>query len=310
VNPRIRRGFAASIPVALVALITGGGVWWHSRIAYAQSATLQQRQLSSLNPFCNDVSCTPTSTTSGTYYGMMLMGLEGGGGPIVPLLANGSGELVVALSGGTGTTNVDGTFFGPTLGGAQPDPGADVVALTTEVTAAPPSWTGGGVLGFGSVDLTGHQRVTPTYSGRAYQTFTFVQQAGVTSEALASTTSNANGTTTGAVTTFTIPTGKTLRITAITLACRLGAGAAGQCLLNLRNNTTGATTASSPLVYSIEADEAASVSGTGETVHVDIPDGLEFTAGGSNSIGFSHVDSATTNVVTFTASGFLYTNPG
>jgi hypothetical protein len=144
-------------------------------------------------------------------------------------------------------------------------------------------------------------------AGRSYLTFTATAAAGVTSETLLSLSQNLAGTVTAAVTSYTIPSGKTLRLQNASYSVRAGAAAVPYARLTLRSNTSGATTATSAVVYQFpEVFGISATTGVGGQYAVDIPDGLEIVGNGTITIGVSHLDQATTNVINFTLCGYLY----
>jgi hypothetical protein len=144
-------------------------------------------------------------------------------------------------------------------------------------------------------------------SGRSYLTLTATAAAGVTSETLFSLSENRAGTVTAAVTSYTITSGKTFRITAMTLSVRAGAAAVPFSRATLRSNTAGATVAGSAVVFQLpEVFGISATSGVGGQIAIDIPDGLEIVGNGTVSIGVSHLDQATTNVINFTLCGYEY----
>jgi hypothetical protein len=144
-------------------------------------------------------------------------------------------------------------------------------------------------------------------SGRSYLTLTATAAAGVTAETLFSLSENRAGMVTAAVTSYTITSGKTLRITAMTLSVRAGAAAVPFSRATLRSNTAGATTATSSIVFQLpEVFGIAATTGVGGQVAIDIPDGLEIAGNGTITIGISHLDQATTNIINFTLCGYEY----
>lgn len=142
--------------------------------------------------------------------------------------------------------------------------------------------------------------------GRTYVTLTAVGIAGVTSEALATFTKNVGGTATASQTNYTITSGKTLRVQGMVVGLRAGAAAIQWVQVNLRHNTGGATTASSPLVVDGYVGTTVATSGISATAVIPVPDGIEFFGNGTQTIGVSHLSSATTNVEFITLVGYEY----
>jgi hypothetical protein len=144
-------------------------------------------------------------------------------------------------------------------------------------------------------------------AGRTYVTFSATAAAGVTAEALLSLSQNKQGAVTAGVTSYTVTSGKTLRITSISVSVKSAAAAIAFARLSLRHNTAGATIATSPVAYLIpEVNTNSATSGTSAWITVDIPDGIEFYGNGTQTIGLSHLDQATTNVLNVTVCGFEY----
>lgn len=143
-------------------------------------------------------------------------------------------------------------------------------------------------------------------AGRTYVTLVATGVAGVTSEALFSFQQNKAGVVTQNVTSYMITSGKTLRIGGLYCANRDGAAAIAWTRATLRTNTAGATTATSTLIFGIEAGGAGAVVGSVGTTEDTFPDGIEIAGNGTVSIGVTHLDSATTNLVTCTLVGYEY----
>lgn len=144
-------------------------------------------------------------------------------------------------------------------------------------------------------------------AGRTYVAFTAVAAAGVTAEALLSVSQNKQGVNTAAQTNYTVTTGKTLRITSISVSVRAGAAAFAFARVALRHNTAGATTAASPIAYLVpEVISPAALAGAGGTISCPVPEGIEFYGNGTQTIGISHLDQATTNILNVTVYGYEY----
>lgn len=144
-------------------------------------------------------------------------------------------------------------------------------------------------------------------AGRSYLTLTALAAAGVTAEALFSFSQNKAGTITASVSSYTIASGKTLRIQSVTISVRAGAAAVPFSRCVLRSNTGGATVVGSNVVYDFgEVFGIAATIGVGGSATINFPDGLEIAGNGTISIGVSHLDQATTNVLNFTLCGYEY----
>ena len=89
-------------------------------------------------------------------------------------------------------------------------------------------------------------------SGRSYLTLTATAAAGVTTEALFSFSQNKGGTVTAGVSSYTITSGKTLRIQSMNVSVRAGAAAVPFSRCILRSNTAGATVVGSSVVTTWE----------------------------------------------------------
>src|SRR6266478_1079249 len=144
-------------------------------------------------------------------------------------------------------------------------------------------------------------------SGRSYLSFSALAAAGVVAEALFSFSQNKQGIVTAGVSSYTITNGKTLRITSISISVRAGAAAVPFSRCALRHNPAGATIATSPIAYLVpEVFGISATIGVGGQISVPIPDGLEFFGNGTQTIGMSHLDQATTNILNVTVYGFEY----
>lgn len=127
----------------------------------------------------------------------------------------------------------------------------------------------------------------------------------VTTEALISCTSVLNFTTGSTATTHTVTAGKTFHIQSITLGFALTASAANWGRINLRVNTGGTATATSPIAASVTvATQSTAVAGGGGFGLATYADGLWLPAGAS--FGISHVALATTAIVNFIIVGYEF----
>jgi len=118
------------------------------------------------------------------------------------------------------------------------------------------------------------------------------------------------GTTTPAV----VPTGKTLRLTSVTMTTK-SLATVGSAVMRIRANTAGTAVLASPLVWSCECGSRAGATTTAMTggldsVTVNFPDGLEFPAGtglGFTLAGYGPTGTLTLEGVTrFVVTGFEY----
>lgn len=142
-------------------------------------------------------------------------------------------------------------------------------------------------------------------TGKVYASFSAVIAAGVTTEGMFTLTPNRAGVNGSTGTSFAVTTGKRLRITHIVATVRSGAAAVQWARFLLRHNPSGAAIVTSPIVTVVEAGTAAAVSGNAQQAVIELgPDGPEFT--GTDQIGISHIDSATTNLDSVYAYGYEY----
>lgn len=143
-------------------------------------------------------------------------------------------------------------------------------------------------------------------AGRTYVVLVATGVAGVTTEALFSFQQNKGGTVTQSVTSYTITSGKTLRIQGLYCSNRDGAATISWTRANIRSSIVGATVAASALVFGLETGGSGALTGATGDFAALIPDGLEIAGNGTVSIGVSHLDQATTNLVTCTLVGYEY----
>lgn len=166
------------------------------------------------------------------------------------------------------TQPVSGTFFQAT----QPVSGT--------VTITPPTLTKGtqGSTGLSTQDLKD--------AGRNVLNFFMVAGvAGTNAEVMQTLTGYKSGAAvTGTATPAVITSGKTYRITQITLSYQ-SLATAGGCLFRLRANLSGTATSGSPLVMNWIIGSAAAVAGVTTTLDIPFPDGLEFAAGTGIAVG-------------------------
>lgn len=143
-------------------------------------------------------------------------------------------------------------------------------------------------------------------AGRTFVTLNADGVAGVTSNTALTFSKNVGNTVTATQTSYTITSGKTFRVQNITLALRSAAAAIAFAKVYLRSNSAGATVAASNIIWSTEINTNSATSGTGAWTVVDFPDGFEIAGDGTKSIGLSHLDQATTNLVSATLVGYEY----
>ncbi len=140
-------------------------------------------------------------------------------------------------------------------------------------------------------------------SGRTYMTFYIDAIAGVTAEALVTMNINTAGTVTTA-TSYTVPAGKILRLTAISTTVKSTNTTATYGRVRVRAGTTVAATSGIIMNTDVPSLNGTIATGVGGSVSYDISDGVEIAAG--QQIGISQIISATTSTVSCFVAGFLY----
>jgi hypothetical protein len=155
------------------------------------------------------------------------------------------------------------------------------------------------------VDSVGRLRVVQAEDiGRMPVVLYTAALAGVTTEALATFSQNKAGVVTSG-SSYTVTSGKTLRINQITVTVRSSAAAVGWARIAVRSAyTSAAPSATSPIFWVGETSTNGATANFGGQVTATIADGLEFPSG--TVIGISHVASATTVLETITLIGFEY----
>lgn len=136
-------------------------------------------------------------------------------------------------------------------------------------------------------------------AGRAYWNFSWDAVAGVTSEALVSGVANLAGTNAGTATSYTVTTGKRLRLMGISVD--LTGTAAGNVKLMVRS-ATPALAITSPLIYRCQLGITATTAF--DHKEHQWPEGIEIAAG--QAIGVSQLATVTTVNTTITLNGFEY----
>jgi hypothetical protein len=196
-----------------------------------------------------------------------------------------------------GTLAVTGTFWQAT----QPVtvgnfPASQVVSGTvTANTGFLPTLTRGtqGVSGFSVQDLKDAGRTPVILSAMAV--------VSGTTEAMFTLNKWVGGTVTSG-TTYTVTTGKTLRVQTIQYGCRFATNSTTVTFANTKINFRSGNAINSPLIYG-DSKMAASNMPTPNS-DLTIPDGLEFSAG--TVLGFSHLDSAATLLLDVVLVGYEY----
>lgn len=142
-------------------------------------------------------------------------------------------------------------------------------------------------------------------AGRTYIAITLDAAAGVTTEALVTMSINKAGTvTTG--TSYTVTSGKTLRLQSISVAVRATSTTALTAARVRLRTAASAIAASSPLLATLDCTPptAAALAGATGEAQLMWPDGLEIAA--TQQIGVSQIVSSTSSAVTVTLIGYEY----
>jgi hypothetical protein len=174
---------------------------------------------------------------------------------------------------------------------------------TGQVNAVPPTLTKGtqGSTGFSVQNLTD--------AGRTFLGFTASNATAGTSgtEAMASFSQNKGNTVTTSVTSYTVTSGKRLRLTCLQLAITAQAATVTRLLASIRCNTGGATITTSNIVAGFDIGGPAV---SGQTAYETIPlnETFEFLGDGTLTIGVSFNPTWTTTAakVSVTLIGYEY----
>ena len=231
----------------------------------------------------------------------------------VNMTAYTSGSAVVTLRAGQGT---GGTFLNQSLtagsniigkvGIDQTTPGTtNLVALTAETTKVigtvnPPALTKGtqGANGFTTQDLKDAGRTL-------FSAATVI--AGVTAvtvEALVTMVPTRAGVASGTVTSQSVTSGKTLRLTGINVGFISTAAAVLSMRFALRMNPAGAAVATSPILRIFAVPSGAALAQAGGSMDIEMPDGFEFS--GTQQFGITQIGSVATGTIWISMTGFEY----
>jgi len=143
-------------------------------------------------------------------------------------------------------------------------------------------------------------------SGRSYVVFVATGVAGLTSEGLITFSQNKQGVQTDNVTSYTITNNKTLRIQGLYCSVRGAALPISWTRVVLRHNTNAVVVSTSPKVLGFEVGLSTGASNAVGYADAPIPDGIEFFGNGTQQIGVTHLDSATTNIDSCSMIGYEY----
>lgn len=136
-------------------------------------------------------------------------------------------------------------------------------------------------------------------------TFSAVAVAGVTTEALLSSVASTANVAAGAATSYTVPVGKTLRITSFHIDAINTSTVASRASLTVRAvPPAGTLAASSPIVHRLVAQVIGALAGNAGADDISLPEGFCLPAG--SIVGVSQLCLATTCTVSFCLTGYLY----
>jgi hypothetical protein len=156
-----------------------------------------------------------------------------------------------------------------------------VVEATAAVTVTPPTLTKAtqGGTGFSVQDLKDAGRVLKTFRAIGFTT--------ATTEALITLTPNADGTDGSTGTSFTITSGKRLRLTTLMLTSRnVGAAVQGP-VVKVRITATGAVSATSPVIAEVACQTTTATGSWVQSAQTTFPAGIELS--GDMQIGISQI---------------------
>lgn len=143
-------------------------------------------------------------------------------------------------------------------------------------------------------------------AGRTYLVFLLDRVTGITTEALAAMTVNKGGALTTTASSYTVTTGKTLRLQALTGNVVESGTVTSSGRIRVRS-AGSSISSSSGVILNLDFGQSASaaVAGAGNSPGaVSVPDGLEIPSG--NQVAFSQVVGSTTATVTATLVGYEY----
>lgn len=145
-------------------------------------------------------------------------------------------------------------------------------------------------------------------SGRQLVTLTADAVTPATSDTLVTVTKLVGDTSTGAVTTYPVSAGKTLRLESLQLSFTSSTNTANKVRVRLRTLSSGACIATSPLVGTWELALPAGTLAANQgqaLLNVDWPEGLEF-SGATRNLCFSAIAPAANGTLSVTLTGFEY----
>lgn len=142
-------------------------------------------------------------------------------------------------------------------------------------------------------------------ANRTVWSLSSILQTGATSDTVLTLTANANGVNAGPATTYTVPNGKTLRITSMYGEVLNTTTVANRVALTLRGVAIGTANATSPIIARVLAASQAALAASGGSDEVAFPEGISIPAGWSLCI--SQLCSVTTaGIVSVVVTGYIY----
>jgi hypothetical protein len=217
------------------------------------------------------------------------------------------GSIAVTGTFWQATQPVSGTFFQatqpvsaaslPLPSNAAQETGGNLAVVASQMPAATAKGTQAAT--FGNVQQ-------PKDTGRTKVILTLTKVASITTEALVTLTQKKGDAATTTGTSYTVTSGKTLRIQSILLSATLTAATLTAVAVRLREGAaSGGTLAlTSDIISELEVSaNVATIGASGQQALV-FPDGLELTGG--QQIGVSELASSTSAAVTLVITGYEY----
>jgi hypothetical protein len=217
-----------------------------------------------------DLSSIAGSTTSTAATGVLKVGIVGSAGAIFDAAQNATAPANVLAAGGVYNSSA------PTITTGS------LTQLQTDVNA-------------------NLKVIEKKDAGRTYIVWTIDAATLVTTEALISTAVNKGGTLQGAATTYTVTSGKTLRIQSVSASVQ-GTNSTVQ-YAKVRVRSGASVTASSPAVANLFVSNTGASNSIGYAEQ-NVPDGLEIASG--QQIGVSQLGGTVNGNVTVTVIGYEY----
>ena len=141
-------------------------------------------------------------------------------------------------------------------------------------------------------------------SGRVVKSFVATGAATVTSEAMVTLTPSSDFVVGATSTSFTVISGKRLRLQSVSVVYKTTAATALGGLFRLRISSSGAVTIATPMAVTLGTPNTIAAIGAISNDFVNFPDGLELS--GTMQFGISQLSTVTTSVVDITITGYEY----